>query len=182
MQAVFLFPRTKKDYCTSNRAAGLPQGMPGVLQRRRKPPWRHGKFGEPEVARIGRELILRAASMPRPAVKAAGYNCKPEGLGPLRHLPCDCLTIQGLPMGQVYFLWHAFPLPALPAPPCLESVLTLRGFRLEPGGHAGPSMDKAYQLPKRTSRSISGWLLAIHCPGPVSSMGSRAFMFLFPSG
>lgn len=182
LQAVSLFPRTKKDYFASNRAAGLPQGWSRRVEKWRKPPFRHGKFGKPEVARICRELILLAKSIPYPVGKSAEYKWKSEGLRPLRHLPGDCLTVQGLPIGQVYFygmlpscqpLWRR-PAQQVPSP-CAVSALNAVFARTL-------SMAKAYQILKRASRNISGWLFAIHCPGPVEPMGPREFMFLFPSG
>ena len=51
-----------------------------------KPLFRGSKFGQPEVARICKELILQAKSTTREAGKAGLHEEKSEGLRPLRHL------------------------------------------------------------------------------------------------
>ena len=50
------------------------------------PLFRGSKFGQPEVARICKELILQAKSTTREAGKAGLHEEKSEGLRPLRHL------------------------------------------------------------------------------------------------
>ena len=58
-----------------------------VSGKRLPPLSREGNFGQPEVVRSCKELILQAKSMTRPAGKAGRYEGKWEGLLPLRHLP-----------------------------------------------------------------------------------------------
>ena len=57
-----------------------------VSKKWQMPLFRGSKFGQPEVARICKELILQAKSTTREAGKAGLHEEKSEGLRPLRHL------------------------------------------------------------------------------------------------
>ena len=57
-----------------------------VSKKWQTPLFRESKFGQPEVARICKELILQAKSTTREAGKAGLHEEKSEGLRPLRHL------------------------------------------------------------------------------------------------
>ena len=62
------------------------QGAVSVSKKWQMPLFRGSKFGQPEVARICKELILQAKSTTREAGKAGLHEEKSEGLRPLRHL------------------------------------------------------------------------------------------------
>ena len=57
-----------------------------VSKKWQTPLFRGSKFGQPEVARICKELILQAKSMTREAGKAGLHEEKSEEPQPLRHL------------------------------------------------------------------------------------------------
>ena len=57
-----------------------------VSKKWQTPLFRGSKFGQPEVARICKELILQAKSTTREAGRAGLHEEKSEGLRPLRHL------------------------------------------------------------------------------------------------
>ena len=62
------------------------RGSLSVSKKWQMPLFRGSKFGQPEVARICKELILQAKSTTREAGKAGLHEEKSEGLRPLRHL------------------------------------------------------------------------------------------------
>ena len=68
------------------KAAPLRREPLSVSKKWQMPLFRGSKFGQPEVARICKELILQAKSTTREAGKAGLHEEKSEGLRPLRHL------------------------------------------------------------------------------------------------
>ena len=68
------------------KAALLCREPLSVSKKWQMPLFRGSKFGQPEVARICKELILQAKSTTREAGKAGLHEEKSEGLRPLRHL------------------------------------------------------------------------------------------------
>ena len=80
-------PNSPRQAVRGKRQSGsLAQGAARVSKKWQMPLFRGSKFGQPEVARICKELILQAKSTTREAGKAGLHEEKSEGLRPLRHL------------------------------------------------------------------------------------------------